>query len=114
MASTRMFRNRRWQVGALAVLVWLILSIGWNWYLITASFDRMLADQLSSRATEVAGILREGLALSPPPSGLYDANYFRRIVANSPLQNVLQSEVEQAKRLDPHAAYVMLWSQDDM
>lgn len=110
----RIFRNRRWQVGALAVLVWVILSAGWNWYLITSSFDRMLADQLSSRATEVAGLLAEGLALSPPPSGVYDAMYFRRFVVNTPLQSVLQSEVEQAKRLYPRAAYVMFWSQDGM
>ena len=110
MTRSTSFQVRRWHVSTLAVLVWCLLSIGWNWYLITSSFERMLADQLASQAGDISTALSESLAQAPPLLGTFDAAYLARFVHDP----TLQTAIERDKRHDAHALFVMLWTQSGM
>ena len=108
MARSRLFRIRQWQVGTVTVLLWSVLSFGWSGFVIVTAFDHSIAEQMITRAQQTALLLRDGLSASA--AAPEDENILRRFVRVSPLQD----EVEQVKRLDPHAAYVMLWTRDGM
>ena len=84
-------RLRRWLAAILIALLWVVLSLGWSWFLITSSFDRTVSTLLENHTRQLAGVVRDKLA------------------ASTAGEDLLRPELQHQMQADRSLAYLMIW-----
>jgi signal transduction histidine kinase len=105
MAKTVKRRVRRWLIAAALVVVWLVVSLGWSWFLMSRAFERDMDARLVERARQIAEPIRQELAQEAAADAAHP-------LIHSGLLPVVQARLDEARRTDLDLAYAMVWNEE--